>query len=70
MEIAVETSVDPELALRHTELLQVAVEGKGPRPVQPNNRQVAVHRERRHILWGWRGTEGHFGCVFMFLQTA
>ena len=52
MEMAVETSVDPQLALSHTELLQVAVESEGPPPVQPNDRQVAVHREWRHILGG------------------
>lgn len=43
MEVAVETSIDPQLALSHTILLQVAVEGEGPRPVQPDNCQVTVH---------------------------
>ena len=43
IEIAVEASIDPQLALSHTELLQIAVEGEGPRPVQPDNRQVTVH---------------------------
>lgn len=53
MEIAVEARVDPQLALCHTELLQVPVEGEGRGPVQPDHCQVAVHRERRHVLWGW-----------------
>ena len=43
MEIAVETSIDPQLALSHTVFLQVAVEGEGPRPVEPDERQVTVH---------------------------
>ncbi len=43
MEIAVEAGIDPQLALSHTILLQVPVEGERPRPVQPNNRQVTVH---------------------------
>lgn len=43
MKIAVEASIDPQLALSHTILLQVAVEREGPRPVQPNNCQVTVH---------------------------
>ena len=43
MEIAVEASIDSELALRHTILLQVAIEGEGPGPVQPNDCPVTVH---------------------------
>lgn len=43
MEIAVETSIDPQLALSHSKLLQVAVKGKGPHPVQPDDCQITVH---------------------------
>lgn len=50
VEDAVETAVDPQLALGHSELLQVAVESEGVGPVQPDDRQVAVHRERGHVL--------------------
>lgn len=52
VEEAVESAVDPQPALRHCELLQVAVESEGVRPVQPDDRQVAVHRERGHVLGG------------------
>lgn len=52
VEEAVETAVDPQPALGHSELLQVAVESEGVRPVQPDDRQVAVHRERGHVLGG------------------
>lgn len=58
MEIAVEAGVDPQLALRHGELLQVAVESEGPRPVQPDGCQIAVHREGRHVLGGCREERG------------
>lgn len=43
MEIAVEASIDSELALSHTILLQVPIEGEGPRPVQPDDCQITVH---------------------------
>lgn len=43
MEVAVETSIDPQLALSHRKLLKVAVKGKGPRPVQPDDCQITVH---------------------------
>lgn len=55
MKVAVETSVDPQLALSHAELSQVAVDGEGARPVQPDRCQVAVHQDGGHILWSWRG---------------
>lgn len=40
---AVEARVDPQPALGHCELLQVAVEREGVAPVQPDDRQVTVH---------------------------
>lgn len=49
--MAVKASVDPQLALRHTELSQVAVDDEGTRPVQPDHCQVAVHQDGGHILW-------------------
>lgn len=52
--MAVEPSVDPQLALCHAELPQVAVDGEGRRPVQPDRRQVTVHREGGRVLWSWR----------------
>lgn len=52
--MAVETSIDPQLALSDAELSQVAVDGEGPRPVQPDHCQVTVHQERGHVLWSWR----------------
>lgn len=67
MEIAVEAGVDPQLALRHGELLQVAVESEGARPVQPDGRQITVHREGRHVLGGCREERGGtFICLFVF----
>lgn len=52
MQEAVEASVDPQPALGHRELLQVAVEREGVGPVQPDDRQVAVHQERGDVLGG------------------
>lgn len=54
MKVAVKPSVDPQLALSHAELSQVAVDGEGTRPVQPDQRQVTVHQDGGHILWSWR----------------
>lgn len=54
MKVAVKTSVDPQLALGHAELSQVAVDGEGTRPVQPDHCQVTVHRDGGDILWSWR----------------
>lgn len=56
--MAVKASVDPQLALSHTELPQVAVDGEGTRPVQPDHCQVAVHQNGGHILWSWGGGGG------------
>lgn len=75
MEIAVEAGVDPQLALGHTELLQVPVQGEGLGPVQTDDCQVAAHREGRHILGGWmerdrEGTQQNDQTCFIFLILA
>lgn len=57
MKVAVKTRVDPQLALSHAELSQVAVDGKGTRPVQPDHCQVTVHQDGGHKLWTWREGE-------------
>lgn len=69
MEIAVEAGVDPQLALRHGELLQVAVESEGSRPVQPDGRQITVHREGRHVLGGCGEERGWDGYLFVCFQV-
>lgn len=73
MEVAIEASIDPQLALSHTELLQVPIEGEGTSPVQPNNCQVAVYWEGRYILGGWREEARERWweklCVFIILKT-
>lgn len=53
VKIVVEADVDPELAFSHSVLLQVTVDGEGTRPVEPDDRQVAVHWERSDILGSW-----------------
>lgn len=63
MKVAVEAGVDPQLALRHGELLQVAVESEGAPPVQPDGRQITVHREGRHVLGGCREERGRDVCL-------
>lgn len=52
VQVAVEAGVEPEAALGHGELLQEAVESEGAGPVQPDEGQVAVHREGGHVLGG------------------
>lgn len=63
MKVAVKTRVDSQLALSHAELSQVAVDGEGRRPVQPDPCQVTVHQDGGHILWFWReGSKGRGGA--------
>lgn len=73
MKVAVEATVNSELALGHGELLQEPVEEKGVRPVQPDHGQVAVHGEGRHVLGGCRETNTfklYFTASFNCLAVA
>lgn len=67
--MAVKTSVDPQLALSHAELPQVAVNGEGSRPVQPDHGQVTVHQDGGHILWSWGKGGASGGGSFLLPRT-